>query len=222
MEETLRLDYVPVTQQYDVTIRSHQNLNFCRHFLHAQRLVYSLNPILAWNKSVAWMDCLKQLLHSNGTSPCTARTVKEQQNLSFELVQNLEPSLKGFLWLESSRVFVYPRPKLKLPRYDSSFIHVIQGKLVNRHWYPVHTIPVRHCTGIKISRYEPLRYVHTIPVEVQFHYGFTLRFKSLRLALRFHAFSYRYRVNARPNRNNFVTVSFRTGIVWTGSDLKRP
>ena len=26
-----------------------------------------------------------------------------------------------------------------------------------------------------------------------------------------------YLVNARPNRNNFVTVLFRTGIVWTGS-----
>ena len=37
------------------------------------------------------------------------------------------------------------------------------------------------------------------------------------VSLRFHAFSYRYRLNARPNRNNFVTVSFRTGIVWTGS-----
>ena len=69
--------------------------------------------------------------------------------------------------------------------------------------YRYETAPVS-----KFSRYEP---VHTITVS---HYGFKL----LRLALRFHAFSYRYRVNARPNRNNFVTVSFRTGIVWTGSE----
>ena len=33
---------------------------------------------------------------------------------------------------------------------------------------PVHTIPIRNCTGIKISRYEP---VHTITVS---HYGFML------------------------------------------------
>ena len=32
MEETLRLDYVPVTQQYDVTIRSHQIWTFADIF----------------------------------------------------------------------------------------------------------------------------------------------------------------------------------------------
>ena len=89
---------------------------------------------------------------------------------------------------------------------DQQMVSIRGKEFFNENLDPVHTIPVRNCTGIKISRYEP---VYTIPVEVQFHYGF----KSLRLALRFHAFSYRYRVNTRPNRNNFVTVSFCTGIV---------
>ena len=52
-----------------------------------------------------------------------------------------------------------------------------------------------------------------MPVEVHFRYGF----KSLRLALLFHISSYRYCVKSKPNRNDFVTVSFRTGIGWTGS-----
>ena len=75
---------------------------------------------------------------------------------------------------------------------------------------PVHMIPVQNCTGIKISRYE---HVHMITVS---HYGFKL----LWLALLFHVFSYQYRVNTKPKHNNLVTVSFRTGIMWTGSQTK--
>ena len=44
---------------------------------------------------------------------------------------------------------------------------------------------------------------------VEFRYGFKL----LRLALLFHIFSCRYRVNATPKRKNFVPFSNSTGIV---------
>ena len=47
---------------------------------------------------------------------------------------------------------------------------------------------------------------------VEFRSGFKL----LRLALWFHIFSCRYRVNAAPKRKNFVPFSNSPGIVWTG------
>ena len=49
------------------------------------------------------------------------------------------------------------------------------------------------------------------------HGTLTVEFRSvlklLRLALRFHIFSYRYRVNATPKRKNFVPFSNSAGIV---------
>ena len=72
------------------------------------------------------------------------------------------------------------------------------------------TVKIFRQTVIKLSR---LR-VHTAPTQmlgIELRYGFKFqrlafrfRFKLLRLALRFHIFSCRYRVNATPNRKNFV------------------
>ena len=74
---------------------------------------------------------------------------------------------------------------------------------------------IYHSQNVSSNRNETLTVTCSHRAEtVEFCYGFKL----LRLALRFHIFSCRYRVNATPKRKNFVPFSNSAGIVWTGSN----
>ena len=63
---------------------------------------------------------------------------------------------------------------------------------------------IYHSRNVSSNRNETLTVTCSHSAEaVEFRYGFKL----LRLALRFHIFSCRYRVNATPKRKNFVPFS---------------
>ena len=117
-------------------------------------------------------------------------------------VRDKNPDCSGFR-LERVLTFLRRRWPLKRQYLIFNFFYIVKLLIIRALETLMALRPRSHDTGTKLHRYQ------NITVRTCSHdYGFTLRF---------HAFSYRYRVNARPNRDNFVTVSFRTGIVWTGS-----
>ena len=69
---------------------------------------------------------------------------------------------------------------------------------------------IYHIPNVSSNRNETLTVTYSHSAEtVEFGYGFKL----LRLALRFHIFSCRYRVNATPKRKNFVPFSNSAGVM---------
>ena len=99
--------------------------------------------------------------------------------------------------------------------HDAGSISVLRGFFSYFNFTLIIVDNIYHSQNVSSNRNETLTVTCSHSAEtVEFRY----RFKLLRLALRFHIFSCRYRLNATPKRKNFVPFSNSAGIVRTGSE----
>ena len=105
-------------------------------------------------------------------------------------------------------VSTVPRYRQIIFRFDNMLHKSVK---IDRIKYPTTTFAVLLISFCNRNEILTVRRSHgTLTVE------FRSVFKLLRLALRFHIFSYRHRVNATPKRNNFVPSSNSAGTCERG------